>query len=488
MPGYKGKKRRNRSGSTEIKISPENKKQKSVLDMFKSGPDKLDTMAECGDTVNGAIMKATDETMKADQPGGEDMLSLLKDILKQVKPIPGIVTAIDDIKSKLDGLTTKVDDHETRITTVEQQSAANFQEIADLKKTVETLQISIPSNNVNLLKLKNEKLENKIDAMENHSRRENIIFNGIAESEAENCKSLVYDVLVDNLKITDARDRIKFTRVHRIGKLRLVAGKPDQKPRPIIARVMYYPHKLEIMDKRKLLYANENGEDAANEGASSSNIYIFHNYSEKVRRARRALGPVLKKAREYDNSAHLHEDKLLYKGNQYQIHQLYDLDFNVDDIHTQVKMDYVSFLGRLSPLSNFHPVNIVIDGQAFNCVEQFYQYCKAVKANQLNIANEILLTDDPVQMKRLGDRLQIDQWHGKTSDDVMRTALLAKFNLPRFRRYLKSTEQRTIVEANKYDRYWACGLSSDNPNIRYSKSWQGKNKMGELLMNIRDMI
>ena len=48
-------------------------------------------------------------------------------------------------------------------------------------------------------------------------RQDNIIFEGIPETINESCAELVYDILVNNLEIPDARSTIKFLRIHRVG-------------------------------------------------------------------------------------------------------------------------------------------------------------------------------------------------------------------------------------------------------------------------------
>ena len=52
--------------------------------------------------------------------------------------------------------------------------------------------------------------------------------------------------------------------------------------------------------------------------------------------------------------------------------------------------------------SNFYPCNITIKNITFNCVEQVYQYSKAMLCGDINNAKMILATNDPIKMKRAG--------------------------------------------------------------------------------------
>ena len=75
------------------------------------------------------------------------------------------------------------------------------------------------------LKLKEE--VNRITNLEQYTRRENLRFNKIPESEDENCKAIIYDV-ISSLGVNASQ--IRFHAVHRIGK------KAEDRCRPIIAR------------------------------------------------------------------------------------------------------------------------------------------------------------------------------------------------------------------------------------------------------------
>ena len=63
--------------------------------------------------------------------------------------------------------------------------------------------------------------------IEQYTRRENLRFNKIPESEDENCKAIIYDV-ISSLGVNTSE--IRFHAVHRVGK------KAENRCRPIIAR------------------------------------------------------------------------------------------------------------------------------------------------------------------------------------------------------------------------------------------------------------
>ena len=68
---------------------------------------------------------------------------------------------------------------------------------------------------------------------------------------------------------------------------------------------------------------------------------------------------------------------------------------------------------------------------------------------------------------------------------MMGTGLFAKFNQNSLLKHsLLSTDNKTLIEANKYDRYWSRGLSLFDDKIWSQKEWKGKNILGQLLMKV----
>ena len=71
----------------------------------------------------------------------------------------------------------------------------------------------------------------------------------------------------------------------------------------------------------------------------------------------------------------------------------------------------------------------------------------------------------------------------------METGLFAKFTQnPLLKHSLLSTDNKTLIEANKYDRYWSCGLSLFDDKIWSQKEWKGGNILGQLLMKVRERL
>ncbi|KAK7910433.1 hypothetical protein WMY93_015117 [Mugilogobius chulae] len=90
----------------------------------------------------------------------------------------------------------------------------------------------------------------QVDYIENQSRRNNLLFDGIPESEHEKwseSEDKIRKIISDNLKLDTKH--IELERVHRSGKLPGQGGKP----RPIVVKFLRHKDRLAVMDRAKHL-------------------------------------------------------------------------------------------------------------------------------------------------------------------------------------------------------------------------------------------
>ena len=138
-----------------------------------------------------------------------------------------------------------------------------------------------------------------------------------------------------------------------------------------------------------------------------------------------------------------------------------------------------SFKDKYSFLSNFFSSPIEHNGYRYQTVEHLFQ---SMKTDDVGKKNEIRLIWNPIRAKKLGREVElVDNWDD-IKDGVMFMALLAKFRQhPHLKRALLRTNGVTLIEGNYWhDNYWGdCRCDS-------CKEIRGKNKLGKLLMDIRD--
>uniref|UniRef100_A0A915P0T8 NADAR domain-containing protein n=2 Tax=Meloidogyne TaxID=189290 RepID=A0A915P0T8_9BILA len=172
---------------------------------------------------------------------------------------------------------------------------------------------------------------------------------------------------------------------------------------------------------------------------------------------------------------------------------------------TLCEQDFLCFFTKKFGFSNHFltPKPIKIDGVEYCCSEQFYMYMKAMYFDYRSLAEEIMLTNDPSTIKRLGnaDTMRQRQANGaeigcrdfdhvewrKVKKNVMLTALRAKFeqNVQLFNMLIE-TEDALLIEASPTDLFWGIGCNLNSAEIRRIDYWRGSNQMGNLLMELRE--
>lgn len=128
-------------------------------------------------------------------------------------------------------------------------------------------------------------------------------------------------------------------------------------------------------------------------------------------------------------------------------------------------------------LSNFYRCNIHYDGYDYPSLENAYQATKSV-----GDLVKVQLSDPKCssgKAKKIGSKVELrDDWES-IKIQVMEDLLRIKFTDPVLRDKLLSTGDKQLIEVNNWnDKFWGV----------CSKTCQGENKLGVLLMKIRSEI
>ena len=144
-----------------------------------------------------------------------------------------------------------------------------------------------------------------------------------------------------------------------------------------------------------------------------------------------------------------------------------------------------SFEGKYAFLSNFYhsPVheepkpNMIID---YPTVEHYFQ---AMKTKDLNIRQQIAAQPTPGAAKKFGRHVALRTDWDNIKTDVMLSALRGKFRWPDLREQLLATGDEKLEEGNWWhDNIWG------NCHCPKCSSIQGENRLGKLLMQVREEI
>jgi ribA/ribD-fused uncharacterized protein len=226
-----------------------------------------------------------------------------------------------------------------------------------------------------------------------------------------------------------------------------------------------------------------------------SKIFISEHFPPEIEDRRKPFYPVIKQAKkipEFKDKIHLAGDSLYVNRKKYTVENIRDLPkaINPTTLAENHFADILGFFTEFTPLSNFFRCNLTVDGILFNCVEQAYSYFMCIRFGDTMTANEILASKVPLEQKRLTRKIKgFDEavWQ-QEQDDVMRAALFAKFSQnENLKDYLLKTEGKRLAEASK-NKYWGIGFPLGHDNVPRDDTWQGRNKLGELLESVREQL
>ena len=178
-------------------------------------------------------------------------------------------------------------------------------ENGELRKIVNDLatQIEKSKRNETILNSKLADLQEKQLASDTYSKKENLIFHGIPQTE-EACQVALRAFLKDTLKITenDVKTMI-FQRCHRLN--------TKLKPQPIICRFAFFSDRMKIWNARMKL--------------KGTNYSINEDFPPEIQSRRKLLYPVMKAARADNRKAYLNGQTLEIDGKPYNVNNLHTL-------------------------------------------------------------------------------------------------------------------------------------------------------------------
>lgn len=353
-------------------------------------------------------------------------------------------------------------------------NAENIKAISSLNSLTDSLQSQLiaATNKIQYLTVHNSQLQAQVTKNETYSRRENLIFRGVPNSNLPPIMQIRR--ILHNMRIPNAHI-IPIARCHFLN--------TSHSQKQIIVRFISFVDRERIWDMRMNL--------------RGSRITLLEDFPPKVEHCRRELTPIASLATSLPgyNNVQLKADKLVINSKSYTTDTLHHLPKNINPRYTseRQKNNCLVFGGissRHHPLSNYYKQTFSSDdGQIYSSIEQGYQHKKCEFGGIMNssLASQILACDDPSRIRALGQRASIRdiaQWDA-AKDDVMYKLLHSKFSQNSdIKKTLLDTNTAKLIEANGKDAYWASGLPLTNSR-NLEMNFPGKNRLGELLQKLR---
>lgn len=165
-----------------------------------------------------------------------------------------------------------------------------------------------------------------------------------------------------------------------------------------------------------------------------------------------------------------------------------------------VKKDFVFFWGnkasntsRISKacLSQWWSCVFYENGIRYSSTEQYMMYQKALIFKDHIMAERIILTTNPKEIKGYGRKISgfdEEYWRKERERIVLQGNMLKFTQNTNLYDYLLSTKGKILVEASPFDRIWGIRMGENDENICNLNEWKGENLLGFILMEVRDRI
>jgi ribA/ribD-fused uncharacterized protein len=399
-------------------------------------------------------------------------------ILKRLEPLEHIQRSVSHMQSfSIPALEKGISNLNDRLDDVNKVRKEDSEKICELEGNMATIQ----GENTQL-KTELSEIKSKLLYMESQCRRNNLIFKGIQEDDAESWDAVeakVLQVLETDMEIANARN-IVIERAHRINDR--PRGKTEV-PRSIVVKFLNYKDRQLVLSNTKKL------------ADKRSEIMVFEDYPREVQTMRQKLWPIYKAAKQMDlfkKSVSMKVDKLVINGKPYTTNNLHELPTPLLPENRSVKSTdaTVVFYSKHSLFSNFHAMNIRVEGVTYCCNEQYFQRCKALHFGDYETAQKIMDETDPHVILSLGKHVKgfrKDAWE-KNAYRILKQANTMKYQQnPVARQTLLDTGTREIGEASP-DMLYGTGIRLTSPIANDISKWKGKNWMGKILSEIRDVL
>lgn len=316
-------------------------------------------------------------------------------------------------------------------------------------------------------------VEKTADANSQMLKNANIVVDGLAEMDNENCSIKVCDIFgaIDS----------KFSGENIITAYRVGQRSKDGKyPRPMVVKLIDVSVKVMIMENKGKLMNHPD----------YSRIFLNDDLPPKLKKERKTLREISRYAHYLGyRGCRASGSKLVINGKAFRYETLHLLpqELQLCNLKTRNVGDGIGFQGEDSYLSNFYPVTLTVEDQCFNCAEQAFQFFKARTCKRDDMASKILTQSNPRDIKTSGDSFPTTAVWEAHKEAFMRSVVYSKFaKNEEIKMKLLATQETPLYECVT-NRWWGCGLHLDSPEWNNGVC-PGLNKTGQIIMDVRKAL
>jgi len=129
--------------------------------------------------------------------------------------------------------------------------------------------------------------------------------------------------------------------------------------------------------------------------------------------------------------------------------------------------------------------------RVYQNAEQYMMYHKAILFQDYKIANDIMLTSIPGDIKALGKKIKnfnLNIWNQHKENIVTQGNVLKFSQNETLKNIMFEYKKHILVEASPYDKIWGIGLAPNDDRVLNEKNWDGENLLGKCIMEARKKI
>lgn len=178
----------------------------------------------------------------------------------------------------------------------------------------------------------------------------------------------------------------------------------------------------------------------------------------------------------------------------------YSVEWLKNQINESQKIEFLFFWGHTKNsngiigktcFSQWYEASFQVENVVYKTAEHWMMAQKALLFNDLEIMNQIILSNHPKQAKDFGRKVknyQNEVWNANKFEIVVNGNVHKFSQNPELKKFLLDTKDKVIVEASPVDTIWGIGLSVDSKDIENVDHWRGENLLGFALMEVRDLL
>jgi len=237
-----------------------------------------------------------------------ELVTDIKSIKSSVGNVEKKVDKIDDrlkqLEAKMSTMDVRVRDVENSCTFISAQYDKQRDELKEAKKQIGEInkQCQNLEDKAGSLAKEKGKIESKLIDLESRTMRENLLFFGLPENDAENCTDVIKKFCAEELQMDDTfADELQLDRAHRLG------GKHPDKIRPIVVKFHQYLDRERVRQKGYELIQQ----------LKAANQAVRAQWPREVMERRIVLYPIMQDAEKNGKTVKLVKDKLFINGQEY---------------------------------------------------------------------------------------------------------------------------------------------------------------------------